>query len=192
MQDTHEILVRSRGGDIEAFRQLVEHYQGYAFALALRMLCNEENARDVVQETFIRVWKHLPKYDQRKRFTTWLYTIVTNLCYDSLAAQSREGKMTAQNADTNCLTITTGKDNPEREIDDKELVKNIGTLVSELSPKQRMVFVLRDLQNLSIKEVSHIIGMSTHSVKTNLYYARQNIRRKLETLDGMEEKENGV
>ncbi|MFC2145837.1 RNA polymerase sigma factor [Acidobacteriota bacterium] len=77
-----DILLASQNGDTRAFEKLVETYQGYAFSLARRFLGNEEDAQDVVQEAFIRVWKHLPAFDYRCKFTTWMYRIVTNLCLD--------------------------------------------------------------------------------------------------------------
>ena len=87
--DTHDLLLRSKQGDMDAFRLVVEHYQGYASSLAIRMLCDTDEADDVVQDAFIRVWRHLSNYDTGSKFTTWLYTIVTNLCFDHLRARKR-------------------------------------------------------------------------------------------------------
>lgn len=66
-----QILDTSKKGDLKAFRKLVEHFQSYVFSLALRFLCNEEDAKDVTQESFVRVWKHLRKYDSKSKFSTW-------------------------------------------------------------------------------------------------------------------------
>ena len=81
---TETIIERSRGGDGEAFRLLVKAHQGYAYALAFRLVCDDEAAKDVVQESFIRIWKHLPEYRPTVKFTTWMYRIVVNLSYDRL------------------------------------------------------------------------------------------------------------
>ena len=84
-----EIIERSRRGEREAFRVLVEHHQSYAFALAFRLVCDEDAAKDIVQESFIRVWKHLSEYRPTVKFTTWLYRIVVNLSYDRLKTDRR-------------------------------------------------------------------------------------------------------
>ena len=73
-----QILDASKKGDSTAFRKLVEHFQSYVFSLALRFLCNEEDSKDVTQESFGRVWKHLKKYNSKSKVTTWLYRIVSS------------------------------------------------------------------------------------------------------------------
>ncbi len=78
-ESIHDIILQSINRDRLAFRKLVESHQSYAFKLAFRLLCHEEDARDVVQESFIRVWKHLPTFNPQNKFTTWLYGIATNL-----------------------------------------------------------------------------------------------------------------
>ena len=156
----------------------MEEFQLYAYALAFRTLADEEDAKDVVQETFIRLWNNLRRYDPSVKFTTWLYSIVINLCYDSL--RSRRARRAADTTDASLLASIATEDNPERTLDNAELGALIGTLTEELPPKQRMVFVLRDLQGLSIREVCDILHLSEGSVKTNLVYARKHLRGKLE------------
>jgi RNA polymerase sigma-70 factor, ECF subfamily len=90
-----EMLLLSRQGNQQVFRKLVETYQGYAFSLAVRYLGNEEEARDIVQDTFIRIWKRLSSFDFRCKFTTWMYRIVINLCHDRNKALSRQKKFLA-------------------------------------------------------------------------------------------------
>ena len=178
-----DILVHCKQGDTNAFRLLVEEYQAYAFRLAFRLLCCEEDAKDVVQESFIRVWRHLPQYNLKSKFTTWLYRIVTNLCYDRIKARRRQGKIMQQNSDTlNSNTISCNYD-LEKEMSNKELAQIILDIAEELSPKQKTVFVLRDLQDLSISEVAKITGLSKGTIKSNLYHARLHIREKCEQLN---------
>lgn len=179
---TDNIISLCIGGDKTAFRKLVELYQSYAFALALRLLCNEEDAKDVVQECFIRVWNHLSKFNPNNKFTTWLYRIVTNLCYDRLKMKKRRRKVISTGLDDEYPVESPTHHNVEYEYSNKELTKMIETLAEELKPKQRMVFILRDLQDLSMGEVSKIMGLSVSSVKSNLYHARQNIRKRLERM----------
>lgn len=178
-----DIIMRSKRGDLTAFQQLVEHFQNYAFILAFRLLGDEEDARDAVQETFIRVWKHIAKFNFSSKFTTWLYRIVTNLCYDRIKAQNRKNKVFSQDQKDGHLLESSCDYNLEDDYIKKDLVNTIMSLSEELTPKQRIVFVLRDLQDLNMKEVAQISGMSISSVKSNLFYARRNIRERLEQLD---------
>jgi RNA polymerase sigma-70 factor (ECF subfamily) len=154
--------LRNEGG---AFRQLVEEHQRYVFSLAFRMLRDDEDARDVVQETFIRVWKNLHTFDMRAKFTTWLYTITVNLAYDMLKSNTRKrrwfrtpGSDESQNS--------AGATEDEMNIVNRDLAAKIRELAGSLPPKQQLVFVLR--------------------VKTNLCYARKFIRANMQRLDGME------
>ena len=178
-QNVVETLERCCRGDISAFRSLVEEFQGYAFTLAFRVLCDEEEARDVVQETFLRVWSNLSRYDPAVKFTTWMYSIVTHLCYDSLRSKKRRGAAILDDLDPSLLSSLSVGDNPERLYSNKELAGLIAALTEKLPPKQKIVFVLRDLQELSVHEVSDILHISQSSVKTNLVYARKFLREQL-------------
>lgn len=178
-QNAAENLERCRRGDLSAFRSLVEEFQGYAFTLAFRVLCNEEEAKDVVQESFIRVWSNISRYDPAVKFTTWMYSIVIHLCYDSLRSKKRRGAAGLGDLDPSLLSSLSAGDNPERLYSNKELAAVIAALTEKLPPKQKIVFVLRDLQELSVHEVSDILHISQGSVKANLVYARKFLREQL-------------
>jgi RNA polymerase sigma-70 factor, ECF subfamily len=171
--ESAELLIqRCRNGDQQAFQQLLNDHQSYIFSLACRLLHDHDDARDVVQESFIRVWKHLPRFDGRVRFTTWLYQIVTRLCLDRLKARRRRLHIFDRN----------GKEpghSPEQEYDQKDIQGHILAAARTLPVKQQLVFTLRDLQDLPITEVQSITGMSSGAVKTNLYLARRAIRVKM-------------
>ena len=163
--------------DVNAFKELVRQYQPFAFALAMRLLADEDEASDVVQESFVRVWKHIDQYDPRKKFTTWLYTIVTNLSLDRLRAIRRNHRLffpRDEYRDTDGVQVA---DDIVEIQSNRELAAMIRSLTAELPVKQRLVFTLRDLQDLSVEEVAEITNMSIGSVKTNLHYARRRIRR---------------
>jgi RNA polymerase sigma-70 factor (ECF subfamily) len=181
--DLPRLVADSVEGDTGAFRQIVERHQGYAFALAFRIVWDEDDARDVVQEAFIRVWRHLPGYDPAVRFTTWLYTIVTRLAYDSLKRQKRQG---GRMADAGNAPVPWDPPDPgvlEEEISNRDLAAMVRTIAGELPLKQRMVFVLRDLEERTIEEIGEILAMSVGSVRTNLCYARREIRRRLQKMN---------
>ena len=178
------LVAEAVGGNSTAFAALVRATQRYAYALAFRFLADAEDAKDAVQEAFVRVWKHLPEFDPSRTFTTWLYTIVTNLCMDRLRSKRRWNLL---------FGSTEGRGEPVDPTDleavhsDAELGMMIRRLTSSLSPTQREVFVLRDLQDCPVDEVVRITGLSEGSVRTNLHLARKAIRAMMKTRYGVEE-----
>lgn len=171
-------MERCGRNDKRAFREVVQRNQEYAFALAFRFLCDNEEARDVVQESFVRVWTHRADYDPGTKFTTWLYRIVVNLCYDRLRALQRRDKIFSRAE--NRMQGAAATDNPEELAANRDLAERISRLAETLPEKQRIVFTLRDLHDQTVEEVAAIVGISAESVRTNLCYARAAIRAKLE------------
>jgi len=169
------LVERSKQHDMVAFRQLVETCQPFVFRVAFRLLCNDDEAKDIVQETFIRVWLHLHRYDHRNRFSTWLYKIACNLCYDRL----RTMKRTATSIDLSELDVPDGHD-IEQSVINRDLKERITALTNDLSPKQRLVFTLKDIEGLELEEIREITGMTGAKIKSNLYLARQFIRKRIE------------
>jgi RNA polymerase sigma-70 factor (ECF subfamily) len=169
-----------RSGDTAAFEELVRQNQPYAYSLAVRMLGNEQEAEDAVQEAFIRVWRSIDRYDPRVRFTTWLYRIVTNHCLDHLRSRRRRNwvPISDDGDERNDVELQAGCD-PSVQSSGEDLFSIIRKLADVLPETQRTVFVLRDLQDLSIQEVCSITGLSQGSVKTNLHYARRKLREHL-------------
>lgn len=176
-QPGSDIIQRCKKKDEKAFKVLVEQFQSYAYSLAFRLVLNKDNAKDIVQESFIRIWKHIIHYDSKILFTTWLYKIVTNLCYDSLKSDRRRNNVKLKLADNQ--GFSTSENNHSGNFENKDLIRKIRQISRDLTLKQRMVFILRDLHELSIKEVSKILRLSEGAVKTNLYLARQNIKDRL-------------
>ncbi len=178
-----ELFQRSRNGDPEAFRRIVERHQPFAYAVAYRFLGNPADAEDVVQESFISVWKHLSDFDPKKKFTTWLYRIVANRCLDQIKSRKHGGNPESRVRDPEDGGIVLPSSDPHEKLDEQERIRMIEALVRELPEKQRMVFILRDLQDLSIGETSQILKISGASVKSNLFHARKFLREKIEELE---------
>ena len=171
-----DVITRSQCRDLAAFEQLVRKYQPYAFSLAMKFLCDEAEASDVVQDSFLRVWQNIDRYDPKRKFTTWIYKIVVNLCVDRFRALKRSRSVfLSRNRDLVMENLPDERD-WETMRSHEQLADIIRTLSGRLSPKQRIVFTLRDLQDLTVEEVVEITGLSTGSVKTNLHYARKSIR----------------
>jgi RNA polymerase sigma-70 factor, ECF subfamily len=173
----NDLIEKAQMGSVIAFTSIVKLHQQYAYAVAFKILCDEENSKDVVQESFIRIWKHIADYNPKSKFTTWMYKIVVNLCYDKLRHIKRQKNLIELSIDN--PDVLANDDNPELKLSNKEIAGLIIKISYDLSEKQRIIFVLRDLEELSINEVSEITGMSESSVKTNLLYARRKIKEKL-------------
>ncbi len=169
------LISRCQTGDKDAFRQLVERCQRMVFSVALKMLADEDEAKDAMQETFLRVWLNISKYDSRRSFTTWLFAIVSRLCLDRLKGRAR---IIALPEDEAVLRHYASADG-QHDLENREWVAIVRLLAEKLSPKQRLVFTLSQLEGLSSQEVEEATGYTAKQVKSNLYAARQTIRERL-------------
>ena len=166
----------SLDGDRTAFQSLMESQQSFAYALAFRLLRDEENAKDIVQEAFIRAWKHLGRYRPEVKFTTWLYKIVVNLCYDRLKVDTRRRNVFGVFGARFDQADIPDRRELQEEVEHTDLCNHILRFAKRLPPKENLVFHLRDVLDFSIEEIAEIAGISVGSVKTNLCYARKRIR----------------
>ncbi len=179
IQIEHDIILRCQQGDKDAFRWVVKTYQQMVFSLTLKMMCDEEEAKDMVQETFIRVWQSIRNYDVQQTFSTWVYTIASRLCLDRL---KRLRRITALPDDEQVLHRFASDGDGLLALENKEWVSIVRTLAEGLSTKQRLVFTLCQLEGLPSNEVEQITGLDAKQVKSNLYVARQTIRKRLTDL----------
>lgn len=183
VQIDSETIIRCQRGDKAAFRLVVQNCQRMVFSLSLKILADEEEAKDVVQETFLRVWQGIGRYDPQKPFATWLYTIATRLCLDRLKA----AKLLCPLPDDERVLQRFASDaDSHRTLENTEWMAIVRLLAEGLSEKQRLVFTLCQLEGLSSQEAGQITGMDAIQVKSNLYVARQTIRKRLKEL-GYEE-----
>jgi len=179
-----DLIARCKQGDTGAFRRMVESHQGYAYAIAYRILWDEDDARDTVQESFVRVWKHMANFDDRYRFTTWLFQIVTRISQDRLKSNRRRMRVFTPLNTTEGDAPDPHRADPGRELENTDLAERIRSVAGDLPPVQRMVFALRDLQDLPVSEVAQQLQISPGAVKANLCLARARIRRALTQEEG--------
>jgi RNA polymerase sigma-70 factor (ECF subfamily) len=179
IQIEDEILTRCQGGDKAAFRWVVQTYQRMLFSLALKMLADEEEAKDVVQETFIRAWLAIRNYNSQRSFVSWLYTIASRLCLNRMKTVKVSAMLPE---DLTMLRRFASGDDTQRKIENREWVAIVRTLAEGLSDKQRLVFTLCQLEGLSSEEAEQITGLDARQIKSNLYVARQTIRKRLKDL----------
>jgi RNA polymerase sigma-70 factor (ECF subfamily) len=176
-----EWIARSKQGDTKAFEMLVIMFQTLVFQLSYRLLCNYDDAKDMVQEVFIKVWLQLDKYNPRYKFSTWLYRITCNMCYDQL-------RSTRHNPELTGISFFAMKDdavsfdNAETSLINSELRDLILHFSGELSPKQKIVFTLSDIDGLEMKEMEKITGLSAGQIKSNLHLARKHIKNKINAI----------
>ena len=175
----NDIINKCKSGDKEAFRQIIQTYQQMIYSLAFKMLCDEDEAKDIVQETFIRMWQSFQRYDTCKDMGTWIYTIASRLCIDR--SRNRKRIVSLSEDKTAFRQFTSNIDN-QKTIENKEWIAIVKVLAEGLSEKQRLVFTLCQLEGLSSSEVEQITGWDAKQVKSNLYVARQTIRERLKQM----------
>lgn len=157
------------------FKTWMEKYYHYGFRLAMGILGNEEEARDTVQDGFVRVWQNIDRYRNDTPFSTWFYRIIVNICYDRLRKMKQNQAYVNYQA-SNSTLANHAEDHSVHFDDGLQLLKKLS---DNLSEKQKTVFVLRDLEDLSVEEVSAITSMHPDQIKTNLYHARKAMREML-------------
>jgi RNA polymerase sigma-70 factor, ECF subfamily len=178
-------LVReAQGGNQAAFEQLVHTYDEAVLRLALRLTGSESDAQDIHQETFLKVYKKLGGFRFECSFSTWIYRIVTNVCFDHLRRNRARSKSTAMevndNESLNQLSDGRPGNNPERQLLDQELSAQILRALQRLTPRERMVFDLRHFQGLRLRSVSEILNASEASVKMTFFRATRKLRFQLD------------
>ncbi len=177
-----DLAIRARGGDMVAFETLVTRKTAAVVSLARRIVGNGEDARDVAQMVFLRIWNELHRYDEKYSLNTWLYRIATNLSIDFLrSARSRER---AHGATLHLVREREESTASEatRDAEVAELARLLETVSGRLSAKQKAAFVLREMQDCETKEIAEILGCGESTVRNHLFNARRILRREIARL----------
>ena len=180
-------VTRARSGDSDAFRALVERHSRSVFRLAFRMTGNEQDAEDVVQESMLRAYKQLGKFDERASFGTWLYRIAANCALDLVRSRKRrtQNQMLApegEELENPVLTVPEPGPNPERMALSGEVRERLASAMGDLSATERSAFVLRHFEGMRIEEVSRVLECQPGAAKHSVFRAVQKLRRSLEPL----------
>ena len=177
------VLARARQGDSDAFRALVELHSRHAFRLAFRLTGNEQDAEDVVQESFIRAYRQLGRFESRANFGTWLYRIVANCSVDLLRVrQSRRDQSRAESLDEAADITSNAAPGPERLARSAEIERHIAMALSQLSPLERAAFTLRHYEGRTIEEIGRLLGLGTSATKHSVFRAVRKLRVALDPL----------
>ncbi len=178
-----DVVRKAKKGDKESFAELVTNYSERIYNLALRILRNREDAEDVLQETFLTVLQKLDTFDGRSNFFTWIYRIATNASLMKLRKKRLVFAELPENPDSGPRheerIIVDWSQDPSFNIQNEEIKKIIDTAINQLSEIYRTVFILRDIEQLSIKETSKILNISEENVKIRLRRARMFLRGKI-------------
>jgi len=166
-----DVIRRAQSGDARAFEALVDEYQGVLYNLALRMTGNPEDARDLTQTVFLKVWRNLASYDPRHRFYSWIYRITLN---ESLNFVQRS----RPHSELDERLPATGAE-PDDDVHASEMCEHIQGALMELTAEYREVIVLRHFQQLAYQEIAEILSIPEKTVKSRLYSARQLLGERL-------------
>jgi len=181
-----EAVKRAARGDHEAFRVLVERYQGRAFGLALRVMGDEEQARDVVQDAFLKAYRSLDRFEGRSSFYTWFYRVVMNLCIDAKRRQP-PGRMVDWD-ESHALEAPAGtgldavdpahqqESSPAGDLERAELREILQRAIEALPEDARQTLTLREVDGLSYSEIAKLLGIPKGTVMSRLHYARRRVR----------------
>lgn len=174
-----ELALRARGGDMVSFEALVVRKTPAVVSVARRIVGDGEDARDVAQLVFLRVWEQIARYDEKFSFNTWLYRIATNLSIDFL--RSTRSRERAHGATLHLVRLReemTGSQTTNA-VEDGELARLFQTVSSRLTGKQKAVFVLKEMEDRDTKEIARILKCGESTVRNHLFNARRILRREI-------------
>jgi RNA polymerase sigma-70 factor, ECF subfamily len=183
--ETAAVLARARQGDSEAFRALVERHSRSVFRLAYRMTGNEQDAEDVVQESFFKAYRQLDRFESRANFGTWLYRIVANCSVDLMRAKkARHDQSKGESLEGVVEVASVQTAGPERLAESAEIQRRVAEALGALSPLERAAFTLRHYEGRTIEEISSTLGLGTSAAKHSVFRAVKKLRAALEPLRG--------
>jgi RNA polymerase sigma-70 factor (ECF subfamily) len=182
--DEQELVARAREGDAAAYNELVGRYERKIFRLAKHITQNDEDAEDVLQETFMKAFEHLPDFQGQSKFYTWIVRIAVNESLMKLRKRKSDRTVPLDEPvdtgeDTVVREIAVWEENPEQRYSREEMGQILDDAVQSLKPAFRTVFALRDIEELSTEETAEALGISVPAVKSRLLRARLQLREKL-------------
>ncbi len=184
MLDEQQLVTDLCRRDPEAFAALFEAYSDKVYRLAMGLLHDEDEAEGVVQDAFLRLFEHLDQFEARARLSTWLYRIVYNLCQDRLRHRRPIVPFAEDDPDEPDslpppVILADWRQAPERMLDSAELTAELDKAIATLPPKLRTVFLLREVEGLSLEEITAVLDIAMSAAKVRLHRARLQLREQL-------------
>jgi RNA polymerase sigma-70 factor, ECF subfamily len=181
-QEENDLILQAQRGNVLAFEQLVHTYDRHVLSLALSLMQNEEDAKDIYQEVFIRVYKALPKFRMDSKFSTWLHRIVTNVCLTHRSRRKRyEYTSLDQNKEGSLPLSETlaDKSSSDSRTRNTEIQERVQQAMHALSPQQKLVFSLRHFEGFKLREIAVRMNCAEGTVKKYLFTATERLREQL-------------
>lgn len=182
--DETELLELARNGDAEAFGALVERYQRRVVGVAQAIVHNQDDAVELAQETFIRAYENLAKFESRSSFSTWLYRIAANLSIDFRRREGRYTVLRGEDAENEIQRLPSPLGDSFQQTARAQLSSRINQALNELTQEHRAVILLREVEGLSYDEISDVLQVPRGTVMSRLHYARGHLRKILKDLGG--------
>jgi len=184
-----------RRGDERAARELVERFQRPVFSIVFRMVRDREKAEDLTQETFVRTFNNLDRYDRSYKFSSWLFKIAYNLTVDHLrkkelrtiSIHGSPDAVTADQQEATSVTLESGQEAPDARIESLELAGQLEEAIGKLRAEYRTAILLRHVEGRAYEEIAEIMDIPLGTVKTYIFRARRQLREDLSDLDGYPE-----
>jgi RNA polymerase sigma-70 factor (ECF subfamily) len=186
----HELVTRAQAGSEKAYRELLDRYQRPVFSIIFRMIRDREQAEDLAQETFVRVFNHIGRYDPRYKFSSWIFKIATNLTIDwirrkelkTVSIDGSRNAVTSDEMEATAITIVSDDENPEQLLESKELGEEIEQAIGKLRPEYRAAILLRHVEGREYQEIAEIMALPLGTVKTYIHRGRNELRDTLQHL----------
>ena len=174
------VVRRAQKGDQEAFREIVERYQAKVFSIIHGVVRNRNDAEDIAQQVFTKIYFSLPKFDFRSALVTWIYKITVNECYDYLRKQkARPLTLEADMSENHLRLIDNMQDpsrNPAKDLDRRaELREYVTKLLDKLSEEERYLLVMKEMEGYAVEELARMVSLNENTVKVKLFRARQKL-----------------
>ena len=180
------VVARVKAGEHDAFRHLVERHSRSVFRLAYRLTGHEQDAEDVVQETFLKAFREIRRFEARSSFATWLYRITVNCSHDLLRQRPKAGtRPSLDDPDAGValdLADQSAASDPLRELASRRIDDRVRAAMSGLSDQERSAFVMRHYEGMSIEEIGGVLNLKASAAKHSIFRAVQKLRRSLEPL----------
>jgi len=179
--DERELVQWSRNGDLSAYDELIRRFQERIYATLYNMTSNHEDAADLTQEAFVKAWQALKSFKGDSSFFTWVYRIAVNRTLNFLKSRKKRLHMSLNDLDSGVernpdLVNLVSHDTPRRNVGLEELKEKLNEALQQLSESHRMVVILHDIQGLPHDEIATILDCNPGTVRTRLYYARQQLQ----------------
>lgn len=179
-QEEREIIEKVLSGDTEAFEALVIEHQNKVYSLALRMVGNEEDARDMAQEAFIRAFNSLTGFRGDSKFSVWLYRLTSNICIDFIRSRAKKRTVSMtwtdeDGDDAGELEVPDERFSPEAQLERTLTRESVRRGLDSLSPQYREILLLREINGLSYDEIGEALGIEPGTVKSRIFRARKKL-----------------